>query len=177
VRERTNLLGDGSGSYGTAQNVGDFNRQKVRSRKRAIQQLRLRPPPVRARVDEGRHYQRCVDDSGHLRSLSRRRKISFAESFPREAFLRSRTRSMRTATLGRRASSISSARKCSCRDLPADAARAASSSRTSSRHVANGHVGRHLHAFHRHCMHNAIRAALTRARFEKPGRTARHSPR
>ena len=77
---------------------------------------------------------RCVadDSAAQRRSASRAARMDSASTHAPVAAIRARARAMTSSTGGRAAVSISIPRTYSWRDLPARAARAASSSRTSS---------------------------------------------
>ena len=85
---------------------------------------------VEQECDEGR---RVADDvCPHRRSASRAARIDSALTLTPVASTRALARAMTSATGGRATESMSMRRRYSWRDLPSRAARAASSSRTSS---------------------------------------------
>lgn len=88
---------------------------------------------VRAIIQEQRNERRGIaDDAGAHRRSSRAARIVSASMLTPVASTRARARAMTSSTDGRAAASSSIPRRYSTNDLPARAARAASSSRTSS---------------------------------------------
>ncbi len=92
------------------------------------------PLPVGAAVEQqGDQGRGVADDAGvPRRSASRAARIVSASARTPVALTRARARAMTSSTGGRATVSTSMPRRYSCRDFPARAARAASSSRTSS---------------------------------------------
>ncbi len=97
-----------------------------------LQQAQTPPTYPQARVDQGRDQHGRVGDRRHFRSASRARRIRDGCTLDSATVLRSRTPCSHVATYGREAIRSNSPRKNSCMDWRLRAARAASSSRTSS---------------------------------------------
>src|SRR5205823_5465049 len=94
----------------------------------AAQQL-VGARPVRAAVHQGGDHDRGIRDNGHRRSAPRWERIHSFESLLAVLALRSRILRKSASGSGRRASSMSWARRYSWSDRPVRAARAANSSR------------------------------------------------
>jgi hypothetical protein len=92
----------------------------------------LRPNSVRARINQGCHHNRGIDDDAQRRSAFRASRISSADTRFCAALLRLRTCCSHASIEGRVTIRRSSAWRNSCMDLPCRAARAANSSRTFS---------------------------------------------
>lgn len=132
VRKAGHVVTDVAAQRRPAQDVGCLERHQMRRGQRRVTERCLGPAPDLAVVHEGRDHDRRVDDQGHARSASRSARMLDVSNRDPVASLRARTRSARSSPLGRRASAMSSRRRCSWSERPARAALAASSSCTSS---------------------------------------------
>jgi len=115
-----------------AQHVAGFDKIQLRTGQLIFGKCSFRPPAFLPLVDKRGHQHGCVDDRGHDRSASRARRIRFASTRVSATVLRSRRPCSHASRDGRAAIRSSSARKNFCMDWRWRAARAASSSRTSS---------------------------------------------
>ena len=130
--KRRDIGRDATGENRPAEDVRGFDRQQMRSDEVLPAQFSLSPVAVRADVDQCGDGSTRVDDDRHDRSASRCSRIAAAGSRLCVLVVRVRARVSKSSTEGRRASWMSSVRRCSWSDRPARAALAASSSRTSS---------------------------------------------
>ena len=132
LRERRDVVADIAGKGRTAEDVHHLYWHQVRRGEWLGGEERTGPRSIVAGVDECSDDDRRVGDDRHLRSESRRSKISrLVMAEPVRRFL-SAIRASTTSLSGRNASWINSRRRYSCNDRPVAAARAASSSRVAS---------------------------------------------
>ena len=132
MRQRSGVRGSVTARGGSAQDVGDLHRQKVRSHQGRVIQHVLSPSAHVPTIDERADDHRGIENDRHRRSASRCSRMRSVERRLPVHRLRSRTRASTTSGSGRSASPTSSARRYSCSERPERRARAASSSRTSS---------------------------------------------
>ena len=115
-----------------AQDVGRLDQCELGSGRSAVGEHGFRPFPFASRIDQDRDERGRINDDRHVRSASRaRRMLDGCTRVPAAAF-RLRTPCNHAASDGREAMRSSSLRRNSCMDWRCNAARAASSSRTSS---------------------------------------------
>jgi len=119
-------------SFQAAQDVGRFDQCEFGSGWYAVGKHGLRPCPVTSRTDQDRYERRRINDNRHVRSASRARRMLDGRTRVPAASFRLRTPCSQVASDGREAIRSSSPRRNSCMDWRCSAARAASSSRTSS---------------------------------------------
>ena len=123
---------DFAGSFQPPQNVARLGQRQLRTGRRILGERGFRPSPLSPRVDQNRDKHGCIDDDRHVRSASRARRMLDGRTRVPAAALRLRTPCSHASMEGREAIRSNSQRRNSCMDWRCNAARAASSSRTSS---------------------------------------------
>ena len=123
---------DFAGSFQPPQNVARLGQRQLRTGRRILGERGFRPSPLSPRVDQNRDKHGCIDDDRHVRSASRARRMLDGRTRVPAASLRLRTPCSHASMEGREAIRSNSQRRNSCMDWRCNAARAASSSRTSS---------------------------------------------